>query len=413
MNRALIEEVYLDQNKDITLKPGTIKRDIDLEKAIKTEQIVVISGVRRSGKSTLLKQMMQYYESYSYFNFDDERLINFDIADFQELLLIIKKYNQSKVVFFDEIQNVVFWERFIRRIFDEGYKIFITGSNAKLLSSEFSTHLTGRYILIEMYPFSFKEILRFHKVDYTKMDSEVKSRILNLFDMYLEKGGFPDYIRYQDDEFLKRIYEDIIYKDLIVRYQIRNIKQFKKLAQYLFTNVASEISYNSLKNILGIRSANTVNEYIAFLEESWLLFELYKYDFSLKKQYISNKKIYNIDNGIRNTISFRFSEDRGKLLENLVFLELKRRQKEIWYYKTKNHREVDFLYYENRHFVLIQVAFDISNPQTLKRELKALDEASTELKEVKKFILTYDDESSIPDTAGITVKPVWKWLLNK
>jgi len=412
MDRITIEEVYLDQNENISYKKDIILRDIDIEKSIKTTQIVVISGVRRSGKSTLLQYLMKKYKDFSYLNFDDERLINFEVTDFQELLLIFKKHSKSKTVFFDEIQNIPNWERFIRRIFDENYKIFITGSNAKLLSSELTTHLTGRYIKIEMYPFSFPEILRYNNLNTNKLTSNIKAKILTLFDAYLKNGGFPDYIKYQDDEFLKRIYDDVIYKDLIARFKIRNIKQFKKLSQYLFTNFTSEISYNSLKNILNIKSSNTIQEYISYLEESWLLFELYKYDYSLKKQFISNKKIYCIDNGVRNIVSFKFSDDNGRLLENMVFLELKRRQKKLYFFKSKNNREIDFLYTENGMYHLIQVAYSINDALTKKRELLAFIDANKELKKTENLLLTYNEEETIQiDQLTIELKPVWKWLL--
>lgn len=413
MHSVAIEEVYLDQKEQLKNKSKGISRDINLEKAVQTKQIVVITGVRRSGKSTLFLHLMERFKVFNFLNFDDERLLNFEVTDFQKMLLIFKKHNKSKLVFFDEIQNIPNWERFIRRIFDEGYKIFITGSNAKLLSSELTTHLTGRYIKIELFPFSFKEILHFKKINYKHLTSQNKASIYALFDNYMENGGFPEYIKYNDREFLKRVYDDILYKDLITRYKIRNIKQFKNLSQYLFTNLTGELSYNGLKNTLNIKSANTVQEYVSYLEESWLLFELYKYDYSLKKQFVSNKKIYNIDTGIRNKISFRFSDDKGKILENIVFIELKRRQKEIYFFKTKNNKEIDFIYYENKYYHLIQVAFSIDDYHTKKRETAAFILANKELKNTKHLLLTYDTEEVllVENNIEISIKPVWKWLL--
>lgn len=413
MEREKIEELVLDQIENLTYKQAGISRNIDLDKAVSTKQITVISGIRRSGKSTLLLHLMKHFKSFSYLNFDDERLINFELTDFQVLMLIFKKHSQSKVLFFDEIQNIKGWERFIRRIFDEGYKIFITGSNAKLLSSELATHLTGRYIKIELFPFSFLEILRYHKVDYTKLSSNTKAEVLALFDDYLYTGGFPEMIKYNDNEYLKRVYEDIIYKDLIVRYKIRNIKQFKNLSQYLFTNFTGEISYNSLKTALNIKSAATIQEYISYLEESYLVFELYKYDFSLKKQYISNKKIYVIDNGIRSKIAFKFSDDKGKFLENAVFIALRRQGKELYFFKTKNNNEIDFLFYENNQFHLIQVAYSLSDLRTKQREIKAFVECAKEIPNTKNTILTYNQEDKITiDKLEIEVIPLWKWLIN-
>lgn len=412
MKREAIETLLLDQREALNNKEYGLVRTVDFDKLISTKQISVITGIRRSGKSTLLLQLMKKYKEFSYMNFDDERLLNFNVSDFQTLLSVFAKYTKSKTVFFDEIQNVEGWERFIRRIFDEGYKIFITGSNAKLLSSELATHLTGRYIKIELFPFSFVELLSYHKIDYSKLSSSTRAKIMALFDYYLLNGGFPEMIKYNDDEFLMRVYEDILYKDLIVRYKIKNIKQFKNLAQYLFSNFTNGISYNSLKTALNIKSATTVQEYISFLEESYLIFELYKYDFSLKKQFVSNKKVYTIDNGIRNKVALMFSRDKGKFLENMVFIELKRRKKDVYFYKTKKNLEIDFLYHENQQFHLLQVSYGMDNIKTRNREIKAIIDASGELPQTKNLILTYDEEEVIvQNDVKITVMPVWKWLI--
>lgn len=412
MQKEIIEEVVLDQKENLKFKNLGIKRELKFDKLLSSRQIVVISGIRRSGKSTLLLQLMEKYDDYLYLNFDDERLINFTVADFQQLMLIFKKYSKSKTIFLDEIQNIEYWERFIRRIYDENYEIYLTGSNAKLLSSELATHLTGRYLKLELYPFSFKESLKYNEINYSALSSNTKANIQKEFDNYLIKGGFPEQIKYNDDEFVKRVYEDIIYKDLIVRFKVRNSKQFKRLSQYLYTNFTGELSYNSLKKALGIKSTTTVQEYVSYLEESYLIFELYKFDYSLKKQYTSNKKVYVIDNGIRSKIAFKFSDDKGKLLENLVFIELKRRGKEIYFYKTKNNREIDFLYREENTVHLIQVAYSLADLKTRERELNAFVETANEIPKTKNKLLTYNTEEEIEyKKINITIEPVWKWLL--
>ena len=412
MKRELIETLVLDQRELLERKEKGLTRNVDFNKLISTKQIAVISGIRRSGKSTLLLQLMEEYVEFSYMNFDDERLLNFDVSDFQTLLSVFSKFTKSKVVFFDEIQNIEGWERFVRRIFDEDYKIFITGSNAKLLSSELATHLTGRYIKIELFPFSFGEFLSYRNVNYNKLSSSIRSEIMALFDYYLLKGGFPEMIKYDDDEFLMRVYEDILYKDLIVRYKIKNIKQFKNLSQYLFANFTNGISYNSLKSALNIKSATTVQEYISFLEESYLIFELYKYDYSLKKQFISNKKVFVIDNGIRNKVALMFSADKGKFLENLVFIELKRRKKKFYFYKTKKNLEIDFLYHENKEFHLLQISYGLDDLRTRDREIRAIVDAARELSHTKNLVLTYEEEATLIEKGvEITILPVWKWLL--
>ncbi len=235
---------------------------------------------------------------------------------------------------------------------------------------------------------------------------------MSLFDDYLLTGGFPEMIKYDDDEFLFRVYEDILYKDLIVRYKIKNIKQFKNLSQYLFTNFTNSISYNSLKSVLNIKSATTVQEYVSYLEESYLLFELYKYDFSLKKQFVSNKKVYTIDNGIRNKVALRFSTDKGRFLENMVFIELRRRQKKFYFYKTSKNLEIDFLYNENEQFHLLQVSYGLDDLKTREREIKTIVDAAGELPQTKNILLTYNEEDTLVDNnVEIKILPVWKWLL--
>ncbi len=415
MNTGLIEEVVLDQKKNLAQKGIGIKREVDTKKLIDTHQISVISGIRRCGKSTLLLQLMQQYESYNYLNFDDERLISFTVEDFRELMVIFKKYENSKTVFFDEIQNIDKWERFIRRLYDEDYKIYITGSNSNLLSSELATHLTGRYYKIELYPFSFTETLTYKNVEYNQLATDSKAAIIKTLEEYLYNGGFPEWIKYSDKEFLKRTYEDIIYKDLVARFKVRNIKQFKLLSQYLFTNITGELSYNSLKNALNIKSTNTVSEYISYLEESYLVFELFKYDFSLKKQYIFNKKVFVIDNGIRNQISFSISDDKGKLLENLVFIELKRRQKELFFFKSRNNKEIDFIYNDSNIWHLVQVSYTLNDFKTKQREVNAIIEAQKEFDRIKPLIITYSDNEEVIKVNDIEIQvlPVWKWLFQK
>ncbi|MEI6596825.1 MAG: ATP-binding protein [bacterium] len=411
MSQDYLERIIHDQAKTFKERDPGVVREIDFKKYLKTEQITVISGIRRSGKSTLLKQFSRHYKNYYYLNFDDERLIDFSVADFQNLMVVFQKQYSSKVIFLDEIQNVQKWERFVRRIFEEGYKIFITGSNAKLLGSELATHLTGRYYKIELYPFSFKEFLQLKKVDYGKIISKKEAEILRNFDSYFQGGGFPEYVKNKKDESLKQIFEDIVYRDLLARFKIREVKNFKLLINYLFTNFTGETNYNSLKNLLNFKSATTVKNYIEFMQESYLVFELFKYDYSLKKQYVSNKKIYVIDNGVRNAVAFSFSEDKGKLLENLIFIELKRRSREVYYYKGK--KECDFLVRQGFKITeAIQAALDLSNPETEAREIAGLLEAMEKFKLKKGLIITENrEEEKKIKTKTIKIIPAWKWLL--
>jgi hypothetical protein len=410
ININQLENVVADQLEVFKRKETGVLREIDFTKHLKTRQITVISGIRRSGKSTLLAQFAKKLKDFYYIGFDDERLINFKIEDFNNLMLVFRKMYKAKTIFIDEVQDINKWELFVRRLYEESYKIFVTGSNAKLLSSELATRLTGRYFKIELYPFSFREFLRFKKINYHAKDTETKSLILKNFDLYLKEGGFPELVKYQDNEFVKRIYEDVIYKDLLVRFKIKEEKNFKQLANYLFTNFTQKISYHSLKHTLGFKSITSVKNYIEFMQESYLLFELFKYDYSLKKQYVSDKKVYVIDNGMRNVTAFSFSEDTGKMLENLVFLELKRREKEIYYYKNK--KEVDFIIKEkNKIIYLIQVT-DFLDKKNEQREIEGLNEAMKEFKLKNSLIITKNQEGEKRiKSKVIEIIPAWKWLL--
>ncbi|MBU0764232.1 MAG: ATP-binding protein, partial [Bacteroidetes bacterium] len=279
----------------------------------------------------------------------------------------------------------------------------------------FYHYLPNRFDLVfrkmELFPFSFKEILDYKKINYSDLSSLTNAAILNEFDIYLENGGIPDFIKYNNLEFLKRLYEDIVQKDLVARFGIRNNIAFRKVTQYLMTNFTKEVSYNSLTKIIGIQSPNSIKDYIGYLQDSYLIFELHKYDFSLKRQYVSNKKIYVIDNGIRNRVAFRFGADLGNLLENIVFIELKMRQKDLYYYKTKNNMEVDFFVKENNP-QLIQVCYSIEDYKTKEREIKSLKTAMDELDLKEGLILTYNsfDDIKIEDKM-IYIRPTWKWLI--
>ena len=412
MNSEILKQVIADQKIMIARKSRGIPRIANLEMHLKSDLMTVISGVRRSGKSTLTLQLADKYPSFHYITFDDERLMNFSINDFNDMMIEMKRSSDSRTIVIDEIQLVVGWERFVRRLHDEGYKVIITGSNAKLLSSELATHLTGRYLKTELFPFSFAEFLMFKQIDSSEKSSDNIARILTAFDEYLLNGGFPEYLKVNEPEVLKRVYDDIIFRDLIVRFAIRNVNGFKNLSQYIFTNFTSETRYLTLAKLLGFNSPTSIKDYLNILSEGYLIFQLTKYDFSLKRQYDSNRKIYVIDNGLRNIVSFRTSEDLGRLLENIVFLELKRRGIEVWYYKARGNQETDLLI-NPLNPVLFQVCYEIQNPRTREREISSLLASIKELKIERGTILTKNDEETISiGNLVIRILPVWKWLLN-
>jgi predicted AAA+ superfamily ATPase len=406
-----LEELVLSQKETFLSRDPGIPREVTADRFTKTPAIVVITGIRRCGKSTLLRQLSAGYSDFLYINFDDDRLMDFTVADFPSLMLVFEKTSPGeKVLFIDEVQNVPGWERFIRRVHDEGYKVFLTGSNANLLSAEPGTHLTGRYQKITLYPFSFREMLRFKSVDTGRITAKKKAAILAEFDTYLDGGGFPEYLKYKEPEYLKRTYDDILYRDIISRFGIREVKGFRQLAHYLFTNMANAATYNSLKNTLGFKSVVSVRDYVGFLEEAYLVFEIFRYDFSLKLQHVHEKKLYCIDTGMRNAVAFRFSGDRGRMLENLVLIELLRRGKSVYFFK--NPKECDFIIEERGKITgAVQVCFELTQ-QNRERELGGLVSAMSTHGLDSGTILTYHQEETIETgDASVRVLPAWKWLI--
>ncbi|MBD3204205.1 AAA family ATPase [Candidatus Woesearchaeota archaeon] len=414
MLKSEIKEILVQQN-ELKLDQKFIKRDIfsELEKQIKNPFIIIISGIRRCGKSTLLYQLREKYPGY-FMNFDDERLIDFSVKDFQKLDEVFhEEFRNKELYYFDEIQNIKAWERFARRLRDNEKKVIVTGSNASMLSRELGTHLTGRYLQITLFPFSFKEFLKFKNIQYDKKSfslTEKKAELKNSFEEYLKKGGFPEFLKTDNPDYLKLLYDNILYRDIIVRYNLKNEKSMKELLNFIATNVSKEISFNSIKKSLQIKSPTTVKEYFDYLENCYLGFIVPTFKYSLKKRIYSKKKIYLIDTGLANYLGYRFSKDSGRLLENSVFIELKRRRKEIFFHR--DNFECDFII---RKGVKITEAFQVCyeiHEENKEREINGLIEALKKFKLKKGLILTLDqsDELKIKNKK-IIVKPVWKWLL--
>lgn len=422
MQKTLLKEIILEQENDRRDIDAGIPRDAlsTASQHASLPHAVVVSGIRRCGKSTLLNQVINnlYKKGVYYLNFEDERLVDFNLDDFNHLYeAFLELYGEKKVFFFDEVQNVAQWEMFVRRMQVKGCKFFITGSNASLLSKELGTKLTGRNISIELFPFSFTEFLSFKGFKVSKNGlflTTERAAIKKYFGEYLQHGGMPEYLKYQDTALLKRVYEDILYRDIVARYGIKRVKPLRELGLYLLSNLGGTFSYNNLKKVLGVGSMNTIKSYADFLENSYLIFLISKFSYSLKEQFSTLKKIYCIDNGLADSVAFQFSRNKGKFLENLVFLELRRKFQEIYYYKTTNNMEVDFLIKAGKkEFNLIQVTDHLDNEKTRQREINALLKAMNELKLKTALILTEDTEEKI--TLGgkiIKVKPIYKWLLD-
>jgi len=410
MDADLIKQILIEQDH-LSIEDQLIPRELTerIKDFSEDKFIIIISGIHRSGKSTVLQQMRttQLKDSY-YVNFDDERFIHFTVDDFQKLYeLLIELFGTKHIFVFDEIQNVSGWERFVRRLHDAGKKIYVTGSNASMLSKELGTHLTGRNIVFSLYPFSFKEFLRFHKYKLSSIDrltTEQKGIIKKWFNEYVEKGGFPEYLQTKKKEYLSFVYENILYRDIITRYNLPNEKTIKEVVYFAVSNIGKEISFNQLRKLTGLSSATTIREYFEYLENSYLTFLIPRFNPSLKKQIYYHKKV-----GMAKTLGFRTEDDWGRMLENLVFLQLKRQNKEIYFHREKN--ECDFVIRKGINVnQAIQVTHTLNGNRD--RELKGLIEALKLYKLKEGLILTTDEEDEfIKDKKKIVVKPIWKWLL--
>lgn len=362
--------------------------------------IKIVTGIRRCGKSTLLMQLLNKINYFNFLSFEDPRLSQFEVNDFFKLERIFQADNDSEVYFFDEIQNIEGWERFIRILHDKKIRVVLSGFNASLLSKELGTSLTGRQITYELFPFSYSEYLTHRN----------KDQGISSFEEFLEFGGFPEYLNSNNRNVLIQLFNDLIYRDIIVRHGLRNAKVVRDLGIYLATNIGKEFSFNNLAKTFELGSVNTVLSYISFFEDAYLFFTVPRFSYSLKQQAKNQKKIYGIDSGLISNLSLSFSKDKGRLLENMVFIELKRRTKDIFYFRNKG--ECDFVVSKNQKIEnLIQVCYEL-NSDNLQRELNGLLEAMDELNINSGLILTMNQDDQITqNNKNIIVKPVWKWML--
>ncbi len=411
MDKNKLRQVIIDQQELFKRREDLIERDIELKR--KGNEIVIISGIRRCGKSSLLKLISKNVEcSTLYVSFDDIRLTDFSKDNFEDVQSIaIELFGKGKIAYFlDEVQNIEHWERWVNNLYAQGIKVFLTGSNSNLLSSEISTYLTGRNNVIKLFPFSFKEYLRIKNVEAQKqMTSAQISMIFRHFKDYLDTGGFPLVVRNDDLQLSKQYFEDIVNKDILNRYQIRQVKETKDLLLYLFSNVGTPYSYSTLKQVTGIKSMSTIKNYIDYFRNVFLLYTLERFDYSIAKQKVSSSKPYAGDTSFLKTVSFNFTENLGKRLENLVFLHLLRNNKEAYYHFEK--KECDFVVKEGLKISqALQVCLDLSNPETKKREIEGLQGAMAKYKLKEGLILAMEHEETIK-SKKITIKPVWKWLL--
>ncbi|MCK5506428.1 MAG: ATP-binding protein [Thermodesulfovibrionia bacterium] len=417
--------------------PKSVSRPVyekEIARKAKTGEILILKGVRRSGKSTLLLNEMKRLTTEGcdirnilYVNFEDPRFINHLNVELMERIketyLEFIEPNSKPFFFFDEVQNIPAWEKWILKEYaTQAANLYVTGSSSSLLSREIGTALSGRYLDIEVFPLSFQEFLLFTGVAITTRAERIskKTEINRAFRKFIKQGGFPKLVELPDDksqqDLLKNYYDSILLRDIVARHDLTNYRALEEMAIFLLANTSSLNSTNKLKNFLGI-SFEKARDYTGFLEEAYLIFQLHRFSWFVKKQLANVRKFYSIDTGLSNRVSFLVGSRQGRNLENIIFIELIRRGQEIYYYKTKNEREVDFLIKEGKTVKeLIQVSYSIADEKTRKREFSALKTASDELAEgvgLHCRVLTMDRSETV-EWQGITieVKNVIEWLIN-
>lgn len=399
--KETLKDIVRSQKTGISIEEIGVLREKLNEIDLDLPHALIISGIRRCGKSTLLKQLMKKTKKYVYFNFEDPRALNFEVSDFEKLdSAFSEEYGDFDIYFFDEIQNIQGWEYLARAILEKKKRVIITGSNASLVSLELGKKLTGRHIRYELFPFSYKESLKFRN----------ENAGITPFEDYIENGGFPEYLKFMKIEILQELFNDILARDIIVRHKLRNIKIIKEMAVYLLSNAGKEFTFNSLKNTFNLGSTNSAISFVSYFEDSYILFTIPKFDYSIKKQLVNPKKVYAIDTGFASANSISFSSDKGRMLENIVFLHLRKKYKDIFYFRENN--ECDFVVKEKEKITnAFQVCY-LLNDDNKKREIDGLLEAMEKFNLNNCLILTYNQEDKFKiNNRKIIVKPVWRWMI--
>jgi predicted AAA+ superfamily ATPase len=418
ISRELLRQILFEQHQRILAKsPGIVREKLtEIKEMMKLPHVIVITGMRRVGKSTVLRQIMKYEcadSNFYYITFEDERLKDFPSAQFTLLYeILVELFGEQKTFFLDEVQNIEGYEWFIRRYCDDGFKFIITGSNANLLSSELGTKLTGRHIDLVLYPFSFKEYLQYNKIEIPAMADllpESRALMIKNFEAYSRTGGMPENIIYQNPQILPQIFEDILIKDISVRYKVSDLRILRDLYLNLITNFSQPFSYNKLSDKLEIGSSNTVKNYITYLENCYFALIIPKFDYSVRKQISNEKKFYLVDIGFIPHLTRRPQEDRGWKLENIVCVLLSKDAR-VYYYHGK--QGCDFVTIkENKVKQIIQVCYELT-PENEAREFGGLIECMKVLKQDIGMLLTYNQfETREIEKKKIQVMPVWYWAL--
>jgi len=398
---------------------------------LESKKIISLIGVRRSGKSSILFDMINKLrekgnrDNIIYINFEDDRLYPLELSSLDLLLesyyeLYPAKRGEKVYLFLDEVQVVDNWELYVRRVYDtENIHIYVTGSSAKLLSTEIATSLRGRTITYEIFPFSFKEYLQYKEINVNLHSSKSLSFIKNALEDYLVDGGFAETIN-EEPPVARKILSDylelIVYKDIVDRYNIKNRSLLKHLNKYCFTNIATLVSFTKLFNEFKSQGyklgKDTLFDYISYLEDAYTLFPVPIYRNSVKEEQRNPKKIYAIDNGFKKIYDYAIGDDMSKLYENIVFLHLRRQTKDVYYFKEK--QEVDFYAKVNTNAYLVNVSYKIDDPATRKREIDGLVEAMNYFKLSKAYLITSEEDQTIQiDDKKIYIVPLFRWLLEE
>lgn len=426
MDSNAVYQVILDQREELSslVEEGFVQRNEVNQIALDDKLAQVVIGVRRSGKSTLCHMALRNKGvTYGYVNFDDDRFAGLEVTDLNIVLESIYRVygNDVRYLFFDEIQNVDGWHLFVNRLLRQGLHLVITGSNAKLLSSELSTHLTGRYNEIRLYPFSFRDFCLSRNLETAVPTTKNVAALRNALDQYLIEGGFPEMLALHNKRaYVGSLIEAVITKDIMLRFHVRNANGLKTLANHLINNFGQIVNMTDLVDVLKIGSDKTTRNYIDYLTQAFLIVPLTKFSYKSSER-LRNSKMYVVDTGM---LTYRpealSSESLGWRLENAVYLELLRRNlplhRDIYYYRpTARAKEVDFVVAERGNAIeLVQVSYDIGNPKTLSRELTALADASNKTG-CKQLTLIACSESRKEVVAGLEINIISavEWLLSK
>jgi predicted AAA+ superfamily ATPase len=428
MNQDVLKSIIVSHKERFLRSISLIPRKVLADERIKllSKEVVFITGIRRSGKSSLMYLIQEMLreegaiptENILFVNFEDERFINFGFEHFDSLyksFLEIENPVGRKYLFFDEIQNIAGWERWVNRLYEfEDVKIFITGSNASLLSTEVSASLTGRNRQIQLSTFTFVEFCSLYGVklsDKKLYSDNVEVETRRILNNYFALGGFPEAAKNNDITIVDQYFKDIMYRDIIARYRVRNIKDIKALAIYLITNTGSINSYDNLRKVIGAKNVSTIKNYISIFQDVYLVHALPLFSYSVKKQIYNPNKYYVSDIGFYHAVGFKFSGNSGVILENLVFHEMEAHSENIFYWKSNKGFEVDFL---TQHGIKIHSAIQVCyhlNFENMDRECRGLLAASKEVSAMSLLIITNEQNETITfEGVEIQVVSFIKWV---